>query len=108
MKKSRKKLLTYSTRTRYNDRMRNRPWAMSMGALLALALMALSAAPHFHADSASASHDCVLCHVDDNPVVATTASTASAETITSSEEVDPNDDYRHIVLTGHSSRAPPA
>ncbi len=80
------------------------PW----GAVVALALLALAATPHFHNEAEARDDTCVLCHVQGSPPIA-----ASVH-----ENPDPADagdararavgHARDAEITGHGSRAPPA
>ena len=67
---SRKKVLTSVTTSRYKNCMRHRSTFVKWGAFLALALLALAAAPHLHDETESSTDSCVLCHVHDTPLTA--------------------------------------
>ena len=94
---------------RYKSAMRNnRPGLLRWGAVVALALLALAAAPHFHDAADGRGDTCVPCHVQGAPLVA----------LNTRDDPDPAADggprapvpgcARDAEIEGRGSRAPPA
>ena len=82
--------------------------AAKWGAVLALALLAVAAAPHVH-DADTSSESCVLCHVDDAPYVAISAAQALAHPIAlRAVGVLASEATLDAALDSHGARAPPA
>jgi hypothetical protein len=73
-------------------------------AVLALALLALGAAPHLHDDAG----DCVLCHVPHTPCTASVVSLEVPEPVVTSTDAPVFlQQVRNEALEGHGTRAPP-
>ena len=82
--------------------------ALQWGAVVALALLALAATPHFH-DAADGRDDtCVLCHVQSAPPVASSVHADPDPADGGSARAHAQGRARDAQVAGHASRAPPA
>ena len=101
--------LAFGTKSRYKTAMRHRSTFVKWGAFLALALLAIAAAPHLHDETESSPDTCVLCHVHDTPFTAASITPALPEPIALATGCTfANEHARVEALEGHGSRAPPA
>ena len=101
--------LTVRAKVRYKSAMRsNRPMLLRWGAIVALALLALAAAPHFH-DAADGRDDtCVPCHVQGAPLVALSAHDDPDPAVADAPPEHVRGSARKAEIEGRGSRAPPA
>ena len=87
---------------------RSRSTLLQWGAIVALALLALATAPHFH-DAADGRDDtCVLCHVNGSPLIASSAHDRPDPAAAGAPHAQAEGHARNAELKGHGSRAPPA
>ena len=101
--------LTGSRQTRYKTPMRRgRSTRLRWGAVVALALLALATAPHFHDEAEARDNTCVLCHVQGSPPVTSSAHENPAPAAGGSPHAHARGYARVAEVEGHGSRAPPA
>ena len=101
--------LAFVTKSRYKTVMRHCSTYVKCVAFLALALLALAAAPHLHDETETSPDSCVLCHVHDTPITAASITAALPEPIALATGLPfANAHARVEALEGHGSRAPPA
>ena len=94
---------------RYNVTMRtNRPMLLRWGAAVALALLALAAAPHFHDAADGRGDTCVPCHVQGSPPSAADACDEPAPASGGAPPAHVQGRARDAEIEGRGSRAPPA
>ena len=94
---------------RYNVTMRShRPGLLRWGAAVALALLALAAAPHFHDAADGRGDTCVPCHVQGSPLNTANACDAPAPAAGGSPPAHVQGCARAAEIEGRGSRAPPA
>ena len=87
---------------------RGRSTLLQWGALVALALLALAATPHFHDEAEARDDTCVLCHVQSSPPIASTVHENPDPAAGGSPRAHAQGHARDAEVEGHGSRAPPA
>lgn len=96
-------------RTRYKTCMRrSRSALLRWGAVVALALLALATAPHFHDEAEARDDTCVLCHVQGSPPIASSVLENPDPSAAGSAHARAPGHARQAEVEGHGSRAPPA
>lgn len=85
-----------------------RPTRRQWGAVFALALLVLAAAPHFHDESEARDDTCVLCHVQGSPPVASSVHASPDPAAGGSLRARAPKSPRGARIERHGSRAPPA
>ena len=94
---------------RYKVAMRsNRPRLLRWGAVVALALLALAAAPHFHDAADGRGDTCVPCHVQGAPLIALNAHDDPDPAAGGGPHARVQGRARDAEIEGPGSRAPPA
>ena len=78
------------------------------GAVVALALPALAAAPHFHDAADGRGDTCVPCHVQGLPLIALNAHDDPGPAADGSPSARVRGCARDVAIDGRGSRAPPA
>lgn len=78
------------------------------GAVVALALLALAAAPHFHDEAEARDDTCVLCHVQGSPPIASGVHENPDPAGAGNARTHAVGHARDAEITGYGSRAPPA
>ena len=86
----------------------NRPGLLRWGAAVALALLALAAAPHFHDAADGRGDTCVPCHVQGSPLNAANACDDPAPAAVGDPPAQVQGCARDAEIEGRGSRAPPA
>lgn len=81
---------------------------LQWGAVVALALLAFAAAPHFHDEADGRDDTCVLCHVQGSPVLACNVHESPDPAVGGSAPACEQGRARAVDRDGHASRAPPA
>ena len=88
---------------------RGRSSALQWGAVAALALLALAAAPHFHDEAEAQDDTCVLCHAQSSPPVASSVhENPEPAAAGAAPRAQAPGHARDAEVKGHGSRAPPA
>ena len=87
---------------------RSRSTLAQVGAVAALALLALATTPHFHDDAEERDDTCVLCHVPAAPVIASSVHEHPDPAAGGAVRSDAPGHARAAEIEGHDSRAPPA
>ncbi len=87
---------------------RGRSLALQWGAVGALALLALAAAPHFHDVTHGRDDTCVPCHVQCAPPVASSVHEGPDPAAGGGARAYAQGHTRAADVEGHGSRAPPA
>ena len=94
---------------RYKSAMRsNRPRLLRWGAIVALALLALAAAPHFHDAADGRGDTCVPCHVQGAPLSALNTHGDPDPAAGVGPRAQVQGRAREAEIEGLGSRAPPA
>ena len=96
-------------RTRYKTCMRrSRSALLRWGAVIALALLAIATAPHFHDEAEARDDTCVLCHAQGSPPIASCVLENPDPSAAGSAHARAPGHARQAEVEGHGSRAPPA
>ncbi len=105
-----RRTLTRAQETRYKTIMRrNRSALLQWGALVALVLLALATAPHFHDAADGRDGPCVLCQVQGSSPIASSAHHENPDPAAGgSPRAHAQGHARDAEVEGHGSRAPPA
>lgn len=86
----------------------DRPMLLRWGAIVALALLALAAAPHSHDATDGRGDTCVPCHVHGSPLIASIVHEDPAPAAGGSPRARAPGRARDAEIEGRGSRAPPA
>ena len=86
----------------------HRPRLLRWGAAVALSLLALAAAPHFHDMADGRGDTCVPCHVQGSPLSAANACDDPAPAAGGDPPAQVQGCARDAEIEGRGSRAPPA
>ena len=78
------------------------------GAVVALALLAVAATPHFHDEAEGRGDTCVLCHAQGSTLIASSVHEHPDPAASGSACAHAQGHARAVVIAGHGSRAPPA
>lgn len=81
---------------------------LQWGAVVALALLAFAAAPHFHDEADGRDDTCVLCHVQGSPALACNVHESPDPAVGGAAPACEQRRVRTVDREGHASRAPPA
>ena len=87
---------------------RSRSTLLRWGAILALALLAVAATPHFHEEAEGRGDTCVLCHVQGPPLIASIVHEHPDPAVAGGVRAPAQGHARAAEIEGHGSRAPPA
>ncbi len=87
---------------------RSRSTLLRWGAVVALALLAVAATPHFHDEAEGRGDTCVLCHAQGSPLVASSVREHPDPAVGDSARSHAQGHARAAETEGHGSRAPPA
>ncbi len=82
--------------------------ALQWSAVVALALLALAATPHFHDAADGRGETCVLCHVQSAPPIASCVHEDPDPAAGGGAPAHAQGCARDAQVEGHGSRAPPA
>lgn len=86
----------------------NRPMLLRWGAIVALALLALAVAPHFHDAADGRGDTCVPCHFQGAPLIALNAYDDPDPAPAGGPPAQVRGCAREAEIEGRGSRAPPA